>query len=60
LQGLHNQWVLADDVSLGICPADNARLCISAPAVNQVETEESSPLMGIRGADFILERQRRQ
>ena len=60
LQGLHNQWVLADDVSLDICPADNARLCISAPAVNQVETEESSPLMGIRGADFILERQRRQ
>ncbi|HML48943.1 MAG TPA: nitrogenase component 1, partial [Clostridia bacterium] len=55
MQSLHRQLVLADDVSLSLCAADNVGLRISAPLVFGAQVANHLPLMGMRGADFIME-----
>jgi len=55
MQSLHHQLVLADDVSLSLCGADNVGLRISTPLVFGAQVANHLPLMGLRGADFVLE-----
>ena len=55
LRGLHRQLILADDPSMSVCPSDNVFLRISMPVVRGGQVAKHLPLMGIRGADFLLE-----
>ena len=55
LRGLHRQMILADDPSMSVCPPDNVFLRISMPVVRGGQVAKHLPLMGIRGADFLLE-----
>ena len=55
LRGLHRQMILADDPSMSVCPPDNVFLRISMPVVRGAQIAKHQPLMGIRGADSLLE-----
>lgn len=55
MKGLYRKFILADDPSMSVCPADNIFLRISMPVVRGAQKARHLPLMGIRGADFILE-----
>ena len=55
LRGLKNQIILADDVSLYVCDKSNTKLCVSFPFIHHSQVAEHLPLMGERGADFIME-----
>lgn len=55
LRALNYHLVLGDDVSLHLCNPTNTGLCVSFPLVSHVQFATHLPLMGIRGADFILE-----
>ncbi len=55
LRGLHHHLVLADDVSLHLCDESNVGRCISFPIVARSQIARHLPLMGLRGADDLLE-----
>lgn len=55
LKGIHKQMILADDPSISVCSPDNICLRISMPVVYGAQIAKHLPLMGIRGADFLLE-----
>ena len=55
MRALHGQLVLADDVSLSLCAADNVGLRVSTPLVFGAQVANHLPLMGMRGADYVLE-----
>ncbi|MCD7948361.1 MAG: nitrogenase component 1 [Oscillospiraceae bacterium] len=55
LRALHGQHVLADDVALSVCPEDNHKLCVSVPVAGRPQIAQHLPIMGPRGADFLME-----
>ena len=55
LRGLHRTLILADDPSMSVCPSDNVFLRISMPVVRGLQKAAHLPMMGIRGADYMLE-----
>jgi len=55
MQGLHHQLVLVDDVMKRQLPPDNTYLRIACPVVDGAVIATHMPLMGPRGADWILE-----
>ena len=56
LRGLHRSLIMADDPSMSVChKEDNVFLRISMPVVRGNQTARHLPLVGIRGADFIME-----
>lgn len=54
-RSLHGALVLADDIALMQCSADNTCLRVSAPFINGSQIATHLPLMGEKGADFLLE-----
>lgn len=55
LRNIKNQIIFADDVSLHVCSDTNTKLCVSFPFIKHTQIAEHLPLMGIRGADYIME-----
>lgn len=55
MQALHHTLVLADDVSRRHIASDNSYLRISMPVIDGAQIATHLPLMGVRGADAILE-----
>lgn len=55
LEKVHRKLILGDDISFRMCPKDNVFLRISLPAIRGAQTANHLPLMGEKGADFILE-----
>ncbi len=55
LKRLHHFLVLADDVSARLLAPDNTYLRVSNPLVNGAQIANHMPIMGPRGADFMLE-----
>jgi len=55
IKGLNKELVLADDVSLHVLPQDNTGLCVSFPFLNTTEAATQPPLMGINGANTLME-----
>ena len=56
MRGLHRQLVLADEVSHTLLNEDNTFVCVSLPLINGAQVATHMPILGSRGADFILER----
>lgn len=55
LAGLKNTLVLADDVSNRLCDTSNVVLRVSAPVINGAQVASHLPLLGEKGADYLLE-----
>jgi nitrogenase molybdenum-cofactor synthesis protein NifE len=55
MKSLHHTLVLADDVNKRLLAEDNTYLRVSMPLVDGAQIAAHMPLMGPRGADFILE-----
>ena len=55
MKSLHHTLVLADDVSKRLLAGDNTYLRVSMPLVDGAQIATHMPLMGPRGADYILE-----
>ena len=55
LGNVHRKLILGDDISFRMCPKDNVFLRISLPVIRGAQTANHLPLMGEKGADFILE-----
>lgn len=55
MKSLHHTLVLADDVNKRLLADDNTYLRASMPLVDGAQIAAHMPLMGPRGADFILE-----
>ena len=55
MHALHHTLVLADDVSKRHIASDNTYLRISMPVIDGAQIATYLPLMGVRGADAILE-----
>ena len=51
----HRCLILADDASRCVCPADNTIFRISMPVIRGAQIASHLPLMGIEGADQMLE-----
>lgn len=56
MRSLHRQLVLADEVSHKLLNEDNTFVCVSLPLINGAQVATHMPILGSRGADFILER----
>lgn len=52
---LHRSLILGDDPTMSICAEDNVFMRISMPVVRGAQVARHLPLMGVRGADFIVE-----
>lgn len=52
---LKQTLVLADDIALLQCSGDNTCLRVSAPFINGSQVATHLPLMGEKGADFLME-----
>jgi nitrogenase molybdenum-iron protein alpha/beta subunit len=55
LGNVHRKLILGDDISFRMCPKDNVFLRIALPVIRGAQTADYLPLMGEKGADFILE-----
>ena len=55
LGNVHRKLILGDDISFRMCPKDNVFLRIALPVIRGAQTADHLPLMGEKGADFILE-----
>lgn len=55
LAALKNTLVLADDVSNRLCDASNVVVRVSAPVINGAQVASHLPLLGEKGADYLLE-----
>ena len=55
LKSQHRSFILADDPSMSVCADDNVFMRISMPVVRGRQFARHMPLMGIHGADFIME-----
>ncbi len=55
MKSLHHTLVLADDVNKRLLADDNTYLRVSMPLVDGAQIATHMPLMGPRGADYILE-----
>ena len=55
LKKMQKTLVLADDVSHRLCDSSNAVLRVSAPFIDGAQIATHLPLLGEKGADFLLE-----
>lgn len=55
LAEMHKALILGDDITLEEAAADNMKVRISAPFVNGAQVAKHLPLMGEKGADYLLE-----
>lgn len=56
LKNLHKSFILGDDASMSVCADDNVFLRISMPIINGKQIAKHLPLMGLHGADLIMEK----
>lgn len=56
LKSIKDSFVLGDDVSIAITDESNIRIKVSNPSLLGAEVCTHMPIIGDRGADFILER----
>ena len=55
LRPLRRSFILGDDPSMSVCDKENVFLRISTPVVTGRQVSDHLPLMGVRGADIIME-----
>ena len=55
IKTLQKQLILADDIMLELCNSNNTKVRISPPVIRGAVFARHLPLMGERGADYILE-----
>lgn len=55
LRSLEKTLVLADETSLGLCGDSNTKLCVSVPLLNGALRATHLPIVGEKGADWLLE-----